>query len=593
MTEQTYAAFLRCSEEELQNPELSLDRQLHNCRTFTERWGGRIVAVYYEIESGSSSYGRRGTLTDLSGHHLPISHAGGLHDLIQHAQRSPRPFDRVVCENINRFARNPAVTFTAEEQLLRAGISLHCTDEPFEESFGSIVLRHLNVGLARGYLFNLKKASREGVQAGIRQGWHMGGTALYGYQFDRHEHPNPHKRRQGLTRSTLALDPVRAPVVRLIFDQYLHGQRGLDEICQLLNGDLARFPPPVPTDPRRRSPTWKRSTIWAILHNPKYTSYQVWNRYASKTGRGRRNQPEEWTWSQEPSHPAIVTVEEFKRVDAVAQHKSRSRRTDPPRARPTTRTPYLLRGRIACACGLRMIGCRRKHTIRYYMCEPSRMRGNTASPDHPHTAPDHPHTVYVPERALLDGVTDFLGTAVYGPDRASYWALALERAQAKDSLTAPARARLDELEAAITDLEARLRRQVLTLEDEQTTPSAREPIVQRIAELRHDIAERHAALAALRDQLPTSPADPQVVAELLATLPVRDVELRDLPERELKDIFASLDLAVSYDYRRHVAELGLTLAARGRQGQGLHLWSAPAAGLEPATMALTGPRSAD
>jgi hypothetical protein len=233
-----------------------------------------------------------------------------------------------------------------------------------------------------------------------------------------------------------------------------------------------------------------------------------------------------------------------------------------------------------------MIGCRRKHTIRYYMCEPSRMRGNTA-------APDHPHTVYVPERALLDGVTDFLRTAVYGPDRAGYWTLALERAQAKDNLTAPARARVEELEAAIADLEGRLRRQVLTLEDEQTTPAARQPILERIGELRQDIAERQAALSALREQVPASPADPQVVADLLATLPLRDRELRELPEQELRDIFASLDLVVSYDYRRHVAELALTLAARGRQGEGLHLWAAPAAGLEPATMALTGPRSAD
>jgi site-specific DNA recombinase len=149
----------------------------------------------------------------------------------------------------------------------------------------------------------------------------------------------------------------------------------------------------VPTDPQRRSPTWKRSTIWAILHNPKYTGYQVWNRRASKTGHGRRNQPDQWTWSQEPSHPPIVTVEEFQRVDAVAEHKRRSRRSDAPPARPTTRAPYLLRGNPA--------------------------------------GPDHPHTVYVPERALLDGVTGFLRTAVYGPERAGYWTLALQRAQAR------------------------------------------------------------------------------------------------------------------------------------------------------------------
>jgi hypothetical protein len=40
--------------------------------------------------------------------------------------------------------------------------------------------------------------------------------------------------------------------------------------------------------------------------------------------------------------------------------------------------------------------------------------------------------------------------------------------------------------------------------------------VQRIAQLRHDVAERQAALSAPRNQLPDSPADPKVVADLLA-----------------------------------------------------------------------------
>jgi site-specific DNA recombinase len=176
-------------------------------------------------------------------------------------------------------------------------VTLLCADEPFEESFGSILLRHINVGLARGYHFDLMRKTREGRQSGTRQGWHMGGIPPYGYQFSRHEHPNPHKRSRGLTRSRLDLDPIRAPVVRRIFDEYLHSPRGLDEICQLLNSDLDRFPPPVPTDPARRSGAWSRSSVWSILRNPKYTGFQVYNRRATKTRRGHRNDPEEWTWS--------------------------------------------------------------------------------------------------------------------------------------------------------------------------------------------------------------------------------------------------------------------------------------------------------
>jgi hypothetical protein len=65
-------------------------------------------------------------------------------------------------------------------------------------------------------------------------------------------------------------------------------------------------------------------------------------------------------------------------------------------------------------------------------------------------------------------VADLLrtATAIHGSERAGYWTLALERAQAKGNLAAPARTRIQELEVAIADLEAHLRRQVLTLEDE-------------------------------------------------------------------------------------------------------------------------------
>ncbi len=554
MSKDLYVAFLRCSEEELQNPELSLDRQLHNCQGAVAKRGGRIVATYYEIETGTSRYDQRGKGTNLDGYRISIPRAGGLHDLVADAARVPRPFDFVICENINRLARNPAVTFTVEEQLRAAGVTLLCADEPFEESFGSILLRHINVGLARGYHFDLMRKTREGRQSGTRQGWHMGGTAAYGYQFSKHEHPNPHKRSRGLTRSRLDLDPVRAPVVRRIFDEYLYSPRGLDEICQLLNSDLDRFPAPVPTDPARRSGAWSRSSVWNILRNPKYTGFQVYNRRASRTRRGRRNDPDEWTWSTEPAHPAIVTIEEFRQVDAVAASKARSKRTNAP-ARPDPKPAhYLFHGMVRCDCGLRMRGCRRKQTFLYYQCQPSRLRGRPLPAG-------HPSGVYVAEAALLDGVTGFLTTAVYGPERASYWERVLAAADAPDR-AAPARARAAELEHEVADLQARLRRQVLALEDEQTAAEARQPIAERIAELRSDIAERQTALAKLSDETPPPP-DPAAVRELLATLPLYDEDLRVLSPARLRELMESLRLTISYDHKEHTAQIQITLAAAG------------------------------
>ncbi|HZC99172.1 MAG TPA: recombinase family protein [Actinomycetes bacterium] len=195
MTER-WAAFFRCSNEELQNPELSLDRQLHNCQRAVERWGGRIVAYYYEIETGTSRFEDRGVTSALALSSIRIPRAGGLHDLVSDASR-PRSFDRVMCESINRISRNSLVLFQLEDELKAAGVSLHCADEPFEESFGSIVLRHLNIGIAVGYHRDLMHKSRQGFESATRQGWHTGGIACYGYRLVPHEHPNPNKARQG------------------------------------------------------------------------------------------------------------------------------------------------------------------------------------------------------------------------------------------------------------------------------------------------------------------------------------------------------------------------------------------------------------
>lgn len=90
-------------------------------------------------------------------------------------------------------------------------MKLWAVDEPWEESFGSIVLRHVNVGLARSYLHELKVKSRQGIEAAARQGRHAGGKPLYGYRFREISHPNPHRDRQGRKQKVLEPDSVSSP----------------------------------------------------------------------------------------------------------------------------------------------------------------------------------------------------------------------------------------------------------------------------------------------------------------------------------------------------------------------------------------------
>jgi len=443
-----YAWYGRVSTEDEQDPTLSFPRQLANTESRVTKAGGRIVAHYYDIESGTGALAGRGK-GGLAGFAIPIRPDGGIHDLLTAASQRPRPFDRVIVESISRLSRNSSVAFRVEDDLRAAGVRLCCADEPLEESFGTIVLRHVNFGIARGHHHELMVKSRQGLETSTRQGWHTGGIAAYGYRFVEHDYPTPPKAARGQRKRTLEPDPVRAPVVRRIYDMYLSGGVGITQIRDMLNAESDRYPPPVPADPARSLGVWSRSRVWEILRNPKYTGYQVWNRRARKTGSNRDNPPEAWIWSEAPAHPAILSKEEFEAVAARAATNGRTRQgngTSEHPARP--RTEYLYRGLLHCGvCGLRMWGNRRPRS-RYYSCQPSHQRAA-------HIPEGHPAHVYLNEPVLHAAVVGFLADAVFGSNRTDYWAHCL-KAAADIGPAAPVLSRLQELQEEINDLERRI-----------------------------------------------------------------------------------------------------------------------------------------
>ena len=151
----------------------------------------------------------------------------------------------------------------------------------------------------------------------------------------------------------------------------------------------------------------------------------------------RWNHPTEWIWSNQPSHPPLVTRPQW---DAVQERFTNNRRS-------ATRTPkagrrYLLAGRIRCAqCGRRMEGSW-NHNRPYYRCQ---LR-------HPDDTDDHPATVYVKEEALLPGLDGWLGE-LFDPDHLDQTCQTLADAAQPDPDEA---ARRDQLRQRISDLDREL-----------------------------------------------------------------------------------------------------------------------------------------
>ena len=570
MTESLRCAFYgRVSTEDNQDPTLSLPRQLQNCEQALGRIGGEIVAHYFDVESGARILAGRGSGTH--GIDVPIPRDGGLLDLLEEAPSGR--FSVVVCESINRLSRNPSVTFRAEEDLRDHGVRLWAVDEPWEESFGSIVLRHVNVGLARGYLHELKVKSRQGIETAARQGRHAGGKSLYGYRFRELPHPNPHQASQGRRVKVLEPDPIQAPVVRMIFTDYVAGGLSLSAIREKLNADLDRYPPPESPDPRRRLGEWGRSSVWEILHNPKYTGYQVWNRRARKRG-GKVNPPSAWVWSEEPAHDALVSREMFDQALLRAARNDNAARAAASHEAYRTRT-YLLRSFVRCGlCGLRMHGKNRRG-ISYYVCDSLRRPAGLVPEN-------HPPSVYLREDKGGQKVIAFLTERVFGPERAP---LLREALAGTDPRADDHRAEAERLRTEVDGIALRIRRQVANLETEEPGAEVAREIRQRLEELAQLKGKREQQLEAA-ERAAAERQNPEQAAELLDVLPLLDVDFELLGDAEFRALLEALNFEARYDPRTKQLAVKVWLApdliGPNDGGSSSSLSLVPPAGLEPA-----------
>jgi site-specific DNA recombinase len=555
-----FAFYGRVSTEDAQDPSLSLPRQLSACEQAVRTAGGELVAFYWDIESGRKQLSERGTGADGGRFGVNLQRDGGLPQLL-HAAENGRSFDAVIVESIDRLSRMTADATRIERDLERRDIGLFASDEPMTANATSILTRRVKQGVAEWYVRDLIEKSRRGMEESVRQGWHTGGAAPYGHLLEPHEHPNPQKAREGRRKHRLITDPVKSPIVRMIFEDYCTSGLGLGAICDKLNAALERYPPPARNkkDENDLLQTWSRSQIQAMLRNPKYTGYNVWGRHDKRPGRPFIRPPDEWVWSAAPSHEAIVSRELFDQVEerALRNHRIatlRAPKTYVQRTGHRNGRVYALRGRIHCRlCGRRMEGSHQKGS-NWYRCQFVYKRGIAAA-----DAAGHPRVLGIREEVVLEPLLDFLGRRLFGPDRLHllHDELAVSLAEGDDS-------RATEL-AAITrelaDLDQAIRRQALRLEEHD---DPKHPVVAAAKARIEELAGQHAALDEQRHQLEAQRSNarqPDEIEALLASIPDLRAALASYGPAELRDLFDAFEVTVTYDKPSHSLELAATIAA--------------------------------
>ena len=398
-----FAFYGRVSTEDAQDPSLSIPRQLAACERIVRTSGGELVAHFWDIESGRKALAERGRGAGGDAFGVTLPRDGGLPDLLEVAANG-RNFDAVMVESIDRLSRMTADATRIERELEQLDVALFASDEPMTANATAILTRRVKQGVAEWYVRDLIEKSRRGMEESVRQGWHTGGPVPYGYTLEAHPHPNPHKAREDKKKHRLVPDPVRAPIVRMIFEGYCVRGMGLGEICEKLNSDLDSYPPPKrnPKDDMPLPPTWSRSQLQAMLRNPKYTGYNVWGRHDKRPGRAFIRPRDLWIWSAAPTHAQLVPKELFDLVEARATRNENRAKIEAPKdyvqrnGRKAGRL-YPLRGRIRCGlCGRRMEGSHQKGS-NWYRCQFVYRRGVAAA-----DAAGHPRVLGIKEQNVLD-----------------------------------------------------------------------------------------------------------------------------------------------------------------------------------------------
>src|SRR5579859_974758 len=160
------AVLARTSTLALQDPLASLNRQLRSCQDWLPA-GWYVAGYYWDVESGgldleARSQGQAWQPFAAAG----VPRDGGMADLLDEA-RAPLPrFAAVVCEDIERSARDTFNALKLEKELSREGIPLFATDEPASiEGINAttVLVRRVKQGVAEWFRLQLKEKIWKGL----------------------------------------------------------------------------------------------------------------------------------------------------------------------------------------------------------------------------------------------------------------------------------------------------------------------------------------------------------------------------------------------------------------------------------------------
>lgn len=264
----------------------SLASQIEHYQEYVgRRWDWELVGIYSDVQSGKNVTGRR--------------HFRRMLDDCQNNR-----IDMIITKSISRFGRNTAETLDAINKLRLLDVEVFFEIEGLSTSttkydFLISILQSVAQAESESRSQNIKWGNKRKLENGSSKTY---GRTCFGYQHD--------------AEGELVIKDDEAQTVRVIFDLYLSGFSVL-AIKRYLENHAIKSP--------TGRDTWPKRTIDTIMSNEKYTgTVLVGKTYCGDFPNNRRikNQGQRAKYQMADSHPAIVSQEQYDRVQLEKSMRS-------------------------------------------------------------------------------------------------------------------------------------------------------------------------------------------------------------------------------------------------------------------------------
>lgn len=453
--------------------------------------------------------------------------------MLEEARGPERRFDVIVVHAFSRFYRNGAEMELTIRRLRKQGVEVVSISQPTGDDPSQQLMRQI-IGIFDEYTSrengkNVSRAMRESA----KQGFWNGATPPLGYRIVDAE------KRGSKIKKKLAIDPVEAELVRLVFRLYAEGvdgaaPLGVKDTTKWLNANGYRT---------RKGAAFGVGPVHVILTNPAYGLGKC--RYGVRNSRtGELHDPASVV---EIDVPTIVPLPLFEAVQAKLARNNP--RVTAPRV---VNGPILLTGLAVCAnCGAGMTrtGTKRgRRSYSYYSCAGCHQKGPAVCKGRhvPQAKLDDlvltnvKDTLLEPER--LEGILQHLVQRRAG--RAAEVAHRRQALQAQINQTSDKLARLYRaIEEGVVELDEDLKMRVQALKDERDLARvALKRIENQTADRTEITPERIASFAALmRDRLDNGDiqARKSYLRSVISRIEVDDHVVRIIGEKAaLEDVIA-------------------------------------------------------